>query len=59
MNLESFRPTRRTAWLAVATVATLLLSIVFDLTVFATTLYPALWIAFGGLSRCPAPSATA
>ena len=59
MNLHAFRPTRRTACLAIATAATLVLSIVFDFTIFATALYPALWIAFGGLSRCPAPAATA
>ena len=59
MNLHAFRPTGRTACLALATVATLALSIVFDFTIFATTLYPALWIAFGGLSRCPPPAAAA
>ncbi|TZF90090.1 hypothetical protein [Cognatilysobacter lacus] len=42
---RSFRLSRRNAWLLVATVATLVLSIVFDLTVFATALFPALWVA--------------
>ena len=37
-------PTRRHAVLAVAVAATLLLSVVFDLTVFATTLFPAMWV---------------
>jgi hypothetical protein len=45
--------TPRNAWLLVATVATLLLSIVFDLTAFATFVFPALWIATLGTPRCP------
>ena len=45
---------RRNALLAAATALTLLLSIVFDLTAFATAVYPALWIAFLGPSRCGA-----
>lgn len=48
---DHLRPTRRTALLFVATTATLVLSIAFDLTPFATTVFPALWIAFQGGPR--------
>lgn len=47
-----FRFTRRHAWMFVLVFATLVLSIVFDLTVFATTIFPALWVATLGASRC-------
>lgn len=43
---------RRNAWLLLATVATLLLSIVFDLTIFATFVFPALWVTTLGQPRC-------
>jgi len=36
---------RRNACLLIATVATLVLSIVFDITALASTLFPALWIS--------------
>lgn len=39
-----FRFTPRLAWLLVATMATLLLSIVFDFTRLATFIFPALWV---------------
>lgn len=44
---------RRNAWLLAATVATLMLSIVFDLTMFATFVFPALWVTTLGTPRCP------
>jgi hypothetical protein len=43
---------RRNAWLLAATLATLLLSIVFDLTMFATFVFPALWVTTLGRPRC-------
>jgi hypothetical protein len=52
-----FRLSRRNAWLLVATVATLVLSVVFDLTVFATAIFPALWVTTLGAPRCRAPVA--
>ncbi|HZX80301.1 MAG TPA: hypothetical protein VFE72_05030 [Lysobacter sp.] len=45
---------RRNLPLAGATAATLLLSILFDLTAFATAVFPALWIAFLRPARCGA-----
>jgi hypothetical protein len=44
--------TPRNAWLLVATVATLVLSIVFDRTLFATFVYPVLWAGTLGRPRC-------
>jgi hypothetical protein len=44
--------TRRNTWLLVLTVATLVLSIMFDRTLFATFVYPALWVATLGRPRC-------
>jgi hypothetical protein len=44
---------RRNTWLLLATVATLLLSIVFDLTIFATFVFPALWVTTLRTPRCP------
>lgn len=44
--------TRRNAWLLVATLATLVLSIVYDRTLFATFVYPALWAGTLGRPRC-------
>ena len=52
MNPRLSPAARRDALLAAATALTLLMSIVFDLTAFATAVYPALWIAFLGPSRC-------
>ena len=50
---------RRNTWLLAATVTTLLLSIVFDLTMFATFVFPALWVTTLGAPRCPPlPTAT-
>jgi hypothetical protein len=43
---------RRNAWLLFATVATLVLSIAFDLTAFATFVFPALWITTLGRPQC-------
>lgn len=47
------RLSRRNAWLLAATVATLVLSIVFDLTIFATFIFPALWVTTLGTPSCP------
>lgn len=50
-------PPRRLVLLACATAATLLLSVAFDLTVFATAIYPALWITtLARPRRCLRPS---
>ncbi|HEY4560884.1 MAG TPA: hypothetical protein VIG54_09130 [Lysobacter sp.] len=56
MNPRLSPVARRNALLAAATALTLLLSVVFDLTAFATAVYPALWIAFLRPSRCGAPA---
>jgi len=48
-----FRFTPRLAWLLAATVATLLLSVVFDYTIFATFVFPALWATTLRTPRCP------
>ena len=45
--------TRRNAWLLLATMATLVLSIVLDLTLFATFVDPALWATTLAAPRCP------
>jgi hypothetical protein len=42
----------RNAWLLAAVVATLVLSILFDLTIFATFVFPALWATTLGRSHC-------
>ena len=47
-----FRFTRRHAWLLALVVATLLLSIVFDVTSLATSVFPALWITTLRPARC-------
>lgn len=50
------RLTRRHVALLAATVATLVLSIAFDRTSFATFVFPALWVTTLGGRRC-VPSA--
>jgi hypothetical protein len=45
-------PVHRNAWLLLATVTTLVLSVVFDLTLFATFVFPALWATTLGRPRC-------
>ena len=44
--------TPRNAWLLLATIATLVLSIVFDKTIFATFVFPVLWAGTLGRPRC-------
>ena len=52
-----FHFTRRHACLLALVVATLALSIVFDLTIFASALFPARWVTTLGSTRCRAPTA--
>ena len=52
-----FHFTRRHACLLALVVATLALSIVFDLAIFASAIFPALWVTTLGSTRCRVPTA--